>query len=134
MTNESYRSYLWDKSDPPDAFVVKLERLLQARREKVRQAGRRRGRYVLRRVVGSGVMAAVAAAALVLWVNCFGSAGPREGRGETAPPLAIEARPSGDTAPNEILADTAPENEAAQEQPEALAEPEEELAEPATMR
>ena len=50
MTSEE--SYLWDRNEPQDAFVAKLERCLTPRRNKVKKAGLPRGPRFLR-VVGS---------------------------------------------------------------------------------
>lgn len=89
MTNEPY---LWDKSDPQDAFVAKLERFLTPRRDKVRHAGRPGGPRALR-LVGSVVMAA-AAAAVMVWV-CFG----RGADGTATVPGSDEVAPQVETVP-----------------------------------
>jgi len=84
MTNNPY---LWDKSGPKDSFIAKLERLLSAKRSKVKGAGRR-PRLRLLRIV----LPVAAAAAVVAWV-CFG---PRASKVESksdagSPQIAVEA-------------------------------------------
>src|SRR5262245_21855862 len=79
--------YLWDQSDPPDAFVARLERELAAPRARVKAAGRRT-RWRMRRRVAVLLAASAAAifTAAVLWQSGDGGAQPAP----IAPAVAIE--------------------------------------------
>jgi len=107
--------YLWDKSQPADPFVAKLESLLEGKRAKARAAGRpRRNLRIVR------FAAAIAAAAALLVLGSYLATKLGDPVDQPAPSSCREANGSAD-AP---AAPLAPE-------PNSALKPEAEAAAPA---